>query len=78
MDKVIKSIGFCCDGCGWTFCSFFKDSDDVVIEMNNIKLKAPNLNPQQKCNLFGGAKLLQGKSLHVCDVVYGHSYEGTP
>lgn len=61
---IIKSNGHCYDGCGWRECIYWDRTGD------------PN---ESRCLLFGcpdGVKKYASESLHVCNTVYGLTYEG--
>lgn len=72
MKKIIKSGGWCSDGCQWQFCNFYITepikcpvTDEHSIEMGY----------KHYCSLFGNQELYRG-SLVCCNKIYGLSYEG--
>jgi len=65
--KIIKTLGYCYDGCGWTECEY-KYRDEA----------SPN-RPQSTCGLFFDLPLeVGGRSLDICNFVYGSNYENEP
>ena len=72
MKKIIKTGGFCCDGCQWTFCDFYS-CEPVMIEAFDCDM-IPSTNYIHTCKLFN-VELNRG-SLKICNVVYGMNYTG--
>ncbi len=51
----------CYDGCGWTECHYWQHDQETGYSV---------------CLLFPQALKLSGKSLTICNKVYGFNYEG--
>lgn len=77
-EKIIKTGGFCVDGCQWNLCSFYNGDEYIFVKLGDANMKTRNQNPVQTCRMFGNARLYGPESLHICNKVYGLSYEGKP
>lgn len=72
MDKIIKSSGYCSDGCQWNFCSFYSHGDEPIKEVIDNKFLTRHV---VRCKLFSDVEIVHG-SLHCCNKIYGMNYEG--
>lgn len=72
--KIIKTSGFCSDGCQWQFCDFWQVNDEPTTEViDGVSLTRR----VSRCTMFGNTEIYRG-SLVCCNKIYGHSYEGNP
>ncbi len=72
--KILKTMGYCCEGCGWFFCDFYECKpimSETVIDEEQIITGHEHI-----CNLFN--VLITKGSLKICNHVYGMDYEGSP
>jgi len=63
--KILKTAGYCTDGCQWQYCSF-------LFRYTNADIS----NTTSHCKLFGDTEIYGGKSLKICDKIYGSEYDG--
>ena len=70
MNKIIKTLGHCYDGCGWLMCDFW---DTTTPCKDN-----PGKYATTKCKLFGNTEKYASEALKICDKTYGCCYEGKP
>ena len=75
MKRIIKTAGYCSDGCQWNFCDYYKLLEEVVPFDSDCSIVKRT---QHICTMFGNTELSSGGSLKVCNKVYGANYEGEP
>jgi len=80
MKKILKSSGYCSDGCQWFFCDFLRIEKHEVGFKRNPK-KGFDIEVEYSyshhCDLFSGIELERGSAL-ICNKTYGVTYEGKP
>lgn len=72
--KILKSGGYCTDGCQWFYCDFYECKpilSEPVIDDSQVKVGY-----EHNCTLFN-VPLFEG-SLKICNTVYGGNYNGRP
>jgi hypothetical protein len=72
MNRILKSSGYCSDGCQWSFCDFYETYEMTAQVTEDSKILTGY---GHRCTLFANTELYNG-SLHCCNQIYGLTYEG--